>query len=282
MSLVDLLRTQSAPLRPLPTDESPRGGPFAGIKAVVFDIYGTLIISGSGDISLASKGDRTPALRAAVGIEELTATAEDLHVAIKAAQDVRRADGITYPEVEIREVWAQFLQEQTPNRAWTPAEIERVAVDYECRVNPVWPMPDLAETLTALAARGLKLGIVSNAQFYTPLMFEAFLGRTLDELGFAPDLQVYSFAEREGKPSTALYAKLAERLATVDLTPAETLYIGNDLRNDVWPAQQVGFKTVLFAADARSLRWRRDDPRLSDVQPDAVVTGLWEILSLLG
>ena len=113
-------------------------------------------------------------------------------------------------------------------------------------------------------------------------MFPAFLGRSLEELGFAEDLQVYSFVEREGKPSTALYEKLACQLAAHDLTPAETLYVGNDLRNDVWPAQQVGFKTVLFAGDERSLRWRKDDPCCADVQPDAVVTGLWELIGLLG
>ena len=112
-------------------------------------------------------------------------------------------------------------------------------------------------------------------------MFPAFLGRDLEGLGFWPDLQVYSYQEREGKPSTALYEKLATRLQAHAITPRETLYLGNDRRNDVWPAQQVGFKTVLFAGDQRSLRWRRDDERLANVQPDAVINGLWELTTLL-
>ena len=127
-------------------------GRFKGIKAVVFDIYGTLIISGSGDISLASKGDRTPALCAAVGTG-LQATVDDFHAFIAAAQARRKAEGITFPEVEIREVWAAFLAEHASEHGRDEAAVSRLAIDYETRVNPVWPMPDLAETLTAFCAR---------------------------------------------------------------------------------------------------------------------------------
>ena len=49
-------------------------------------------------------------------------------------------------------------------------------------------MPGAAETLAALQQRGLLLGIVSNAQFYTPLMIEALLGKPPGELGFLPEL----------------------------------------------------------------------------------------------
>jgi len=52
-------------------------------------------------------------------------------------------------------------------------KILRLAVEYECRVNPVWPMPAALETIETLRARGFRLGIVSNAQFYTPLIIEA-------------------------------------------------------------------------------------------------------------
>jgi putative hydrolase of the HAD superfamily len=55
------------------------------------------------------------------------------------------------------------------------------------------------------------------------------------------------------------------------------LYIGNDIRNDIWPADRLGCRTALFAGDARSLRLREDDERLSDVKPDRVVTALGQI-----
>ncbi len=42
-------------LTPLPTSLEPGGALTEKIKCVLFDIYGTLFISGSGDISLADK-----------------------------------------------------------------------------------------------------------------------------------------------------------------------------------------------------------------------------------
>ncbi|MEQ8837627.1 MAG: HAD family hydrolase, partial [Lacipirellulaceae bacterium] len=66
------------------------------------------------------------------------------------------------------------------------------------------------------------------------------------------------------------------------ITPAETLYVGNDMRNDIWPAAKVGFKTALFAGDERSLRLREDEPnRDQRPEPDAVVTELDQLPKLL-
>ncbi|MDP0499318.1 MAG: HAD family hydrolase [Verrucomicrobiota bacterium JB022] len=290
--LVELYRTHSEPLEPLPTDEKPVLTPLQGIRAVVFDIYGTLIISGTGDISLAEKQDREAQLKEALeacGLELLAVPhkrSELLNQAIKEHQQARRAEGIEYPEVEIRDVWREFLADELKAHELTAEDIsddlvEQLAVEYEVRVNPVWPMPHLEEVLKALRERQLTLGIVSNAQFYTPLMFESFLGQSLQQLGFTEEACVYSFALREGKPSTALYERLTQQIAPLGLQPQEVLYVGNDLRNDVWPAQLCGYRTALFAGDQRSLRWREDDARLQDVRPDLIVTDLRQILEVL-
>ncbi len=78
---------------------------------------------------------------------------------------------------------------------------------------------------------------MSNAQFYTPYLFEAFCGANLENLGFDPEIQVFSYQLREGKPSNRLYQKIAE-----NQQPASTLYVGNDMRNDIWPAQTLGLQ----------------------------------------
>lgn len=285
MSHAAYIRKHSVALAPLPTDLTPRLDKLPGLRGVVFDIYGTLIISAAGDISLAGAGDNDTAMRRAVeigsgfplspGTDHLT---ESYRSHIQKQQRERRDGGIDYPEVEIREVWRDLLVEWRHPAASDPEVIERIAVAYEVAVNPVWPMPGLSETLSALRERGLALGIVSNAQFYTPPMFPAFLnGRTLTDLGFDESLQVYSFQLREGKPSRRLYERLVEKLAARGMDPDEILYVGNDLRNDIWPAQAVGLRTALFAGDRRSLRWREDDPRVAGVTPDLLVTDLRQL-----
>jgi putative hydrolase of the HAD superfamily len=160
--------------------------------------------------------------------------------------------------------------------------IEALAIEYECRVNPTWPMPDLLPMLAALRQRGIKLGIISNAQFFTPLLFEALTDRTLAQLGFDEALCVYSFDRLEAKPSTALYERAAARLREREnIQPAQTLYLGNDMLNDITPARQVGFRTALFAGDKRSLRLRSDDLRIAGIRPDRTITALASLPPLL-
>ena len=64
--------------------------------------------------------------------------------------------------------------------------------------------------------------------------------------------------------------------------PADAaLYIGNDMLNDVAPAQKVGFKTALFAGDARSLRLRRNHPQCKNLSADIVITDLMQLLDVI-
>lgn len=287
--LEELIRSLSRPLDPEATEETPRLRRLPGIRAVIFDVYGTLFISDSGDIGLTQDLERARPLREALEACDIELNSQAPAYALRwqelivHARDKAQAAGQPYPEVEIRELWRRFLEElraeEIHNQDVSRDLVERVAIEYECRANPVWPMPELRPTLETLQDRRLKLGIVSNAQFYTPLLFSAFLHRSLLELGFASDLLHYSYEKRVGKPSTRLYQDLVENLRQRHgIQPTEALYIGNDLRNDIWPAQEVGLRTALFAGDQRSLRWRREDERLRNVIPDLILTRLSQVL----
>lgn len=284
-------RRQTGPVV-APADAAPRLPELDGIRAVVFDIYGTLFSSGVGDISLATEENRDEAIRSVLkdnGIRMTHAarkirTDETLHELIHKHQSRRRARGIEYPEVEIGSVWSDFITElATTGLIETDVEIDidTLVIDYETRVNPTQPMPSLGEVLAELRERGLVLSIISNAQFYTPLLFEAFLGQSIDALGFCPDSNVWSYAELEGKPSQRLYQLAAERLEKHHgLRPEQCLYVGNDMRNDIWPAQALGFKTALFAGDHLSLRRRDCHPQCANLVPDAEITELGQIFKI--
>jgi putative hydrolase of the HAD superfamily len=169
-------------------------------------------------------------------------------------------------------------------RGWIEGDSDRIdaealAVEYEARANPVWPMPHLGETLSALRRAGKLLGVVSNAQFYTPEAFPALAGRTLEEFGVDTELQYYSFQYGLAKPGPELYRLAAAALERRGISTAAALYVGNDVLNDILPAAQTGFLTALFAGDARSLRRRTGDARVAGVRPDAVVTSLRDLLN---
>jgi putative hydrolase of the HAD superfamily len=289
-ALITRIQQLNALLEPKSAELSERLGMLRNIRAVVFDVYGTLFVSGSGDISIASEMSNQQALTEALnsagfsgdreeagakGVEKLLRVIQDSHAK-------RRNKGIAYPEVDIRDEWQTALvslqQEHLIEGEITPESILRVSVDYECRVNPVWPMPDLKTVLEDLQDRQFVLGIVSNAQFYTLFMFPAFLGKTHSELGFDPDLCAWSFQLLEAKPSVNLFRGVVERLQNqYGISPEETLYVGNDKLKDIWPATQLGLKTALFAGDQRSLRLRKNDPRCSDLEPNLIITKLSQL-----
>ncbi|MEM8866718.1 MAG: HAD family hydrolase [Verrucomicrobiota bacterium] len=287
-----LNRRQSGPVQ-LPDDAAQRLQKLEGIQAVVFDVYGTLFSSGVGDISLATEQNRDTALRTTLSengikISDTLASKrfdDHLHTVIHKHQDQRREAGIRYPEVDILRVWADFIEELQDTAAIqlsTDIDPSLLAVDYESRVNPIQPMPALSETLATLQARGLVMSIISNAQFYTPLLFDTFLEKDLSELGFCLDSAVWSYAMLEGKPSTALYINSAQLLQKHHgIQPEHVLYVGNDMRNDIWPAKEVGYKTALFAGDRLSLRRRVGDPLDNGSQADVEITSLDQILEII-
>jgi len=288
-SIAALLAELSAPLEPIATSVTPRVQALLGIKAIVFDVYGTLLCSGVGDISVDQATDRDPALREAMEAVGLTVARgkrfrEKWVQEVRAHQDMGKQQGVEYPEVDICCVWGRFLEKMQAEGLLSgdldSATLTRASVEYECRVNPAWPMPGFQALLDTLKAEHFHLGIISNAQFFTPTLLEVLSGKSLESLGFEEGGCLWSYRLLEAKPSVRLYQKSAMYWESVHgIHPGEVLYVGNDLLNDIWPAQKVGFRTALFAGDARSLRMHKGDTRVEGVAADLVITELNQIAS---
>ena len=341
--LKERFRRQASPLECIPTGESPVLKRLSGIRAVVFDVYGTLIISGVGDIgvddgviaperildALEQSGVQWMAQGAGEAGEGVEAgEALDVNEAGEAgtinsggtgdsggtggtstniihAQKVLDlynetvnelsreaiAKGIHTPEPDIRNVWSRVLESLKDQKLiqfdsrfdGLLRTAETLSLEFEIRMNPTWPMPNMTHVLDRLHAKSYDLGIISNSQFYTPIMIEAYADRTLRDLGFSSGLLHWSYEVGLKKPSITFYRRFLEKMVRhhPTLQPEEILYVGNDMRKDILPAQTLGFKTALFAGDQRSLRWRRDDPTCKTLEPDLVVTDLMQIAECL-
>ena len=285
-----------APMLPIPTDAVDAGGPPPGVRAVLFDVYGTLLISGTGDIGVAAGQHgafgltgllrslgygRNPEMAAAQIPVLLERFITERHTEL-------RAEGVDCPEVEIRDVWKKALAvlrnegliddpDHDPNDA---RFIEFLAIGYELEVNPVWSMPGFPEVVEALSNANLRLGIVSNAQFYTPPILESLAGKSLAEMGFEEGLCAWSYRLSRAKPSPKVFSGPLERLSEDGIAPEEVLYVGNDMLNDVYAASEAGCRTCLFAGDKRSLKLRESDKRAS-MTPDMTITRLSRLESLI-
>lgn len=291
-SLIQLFRDQTKPLPAAPAEgEKQIPNAVSKVKAVIFDVYGTLIRSGAGDISLAQPADQSGLIRLLLQRNGFQLAKSSANYASQFNQEIQRRhqkarrQGIDFPEVDILEVWSALIRRWIRQNSINPPglfPLRRLAIEYECAVNPVWPNEGCREIIEYCRRAGLRLGIVSNAQFYTPLMLEALLGKTLTGLGFNPALQLWSYLEKRAKPDPALCETIARRLQSqFRIQRKETLFIGNDMLKDIGSAQQAGFRGVLFAGDRRSLRLRLDNVRCRNLKPYAVVTSLSQIRELL-
>lgn len=264
------VRDQLHPLEVIESGMPPKLAPLSGIRALVFDLYGTLLIS-------AACGHATDV----ADPEGLPGFGEVFWDLVRQDHAARRAGGTAHPEIEVRELWAAALARL--GHPLPDADVlEYDILAHECHANPVWPMPAAKETLALLHAAGYTLGIISNAQFYTRPVMEGLFGNTLEGLGFDPGLQVFSFEEGEGKPSPRLFEIIRERGVARGIAPSEILYIGNDFRKDVLPARAAGFRTALFAGDARSLRLGEVSEAEARETADLVIARLDQIVGCLG
>jgi putative hydrolase of the HAD superfamily len=276
----DLISKYIKPIFPLPTSLKPRGKLDKKVKAILFDLYGTLFISRSGDIGMAKKKtpqtDKLEKLLQEFGNKkDSQSVLNRFYAAIENQHELLKKKGVDFPEVEIDQIWMRVLENDDLER------VRAFAVTYELIANPVYPMPNLETMLSVCQDSNIVMGIISNAQFYTPYLFNWFLGLPPEDLGFHPDLILYSYKFGYAKPSPFMFQVAAERLKHMDIPVRSALYIGNDMLNDIYPAKQAGFKTGLFAGDVRSLRLRENDPKCKDLSVDLVITDLVQLLDYI-
>jgi len=247
------------------------------VRCILFDIYGTLFVSGAGDIGMARRTHSgKDHLQALIDRYNIPMSPDHLRhgffAAVEATHEKMKRQGIDVPEVAYETIWASILP------GMDPEGVREFAIAYELIVNPVYPMPNLERLLAGCRGRHLPLGIISNAQFFTPLLFKWFLGGLPESIGFDPHLLFYSYRYGAAKPSPILFKAAVSALKEQGIDVSEVLYVGNDKLNDVYAGDQAGFQTALFAGDARSLRLRKDHALSSTISPDLIVTDLSQIL----
>lgn len=286
-------------LEPLPTTFCPnlKTDSPDPIKAVFFDIYGTLLISASGDIdqaSLSSENIKTAMQAGGFNLDSCSPGTcsfllEQLQLKIEEQHESLKKQGHPYPDVDIFKVWKEMFQaaeekeliKLNGTESWTDTIIV-----FELLSNRVYPMPGMKEILNWIKEKGLPMGIVSNAQFYTPVIMNYFLNDTFtakQEIdGFEKDLTVFSFRELRAKPDTALFHKFLPTLKSkYGIDPNEAIFVGNDMLKDIVTAKKSGLRTVLFAGDERSLRLREDDDRVRRFFPDFIINDLAQLKDIL-
>jgi putative hydrolase of the HAD superfamily len=285
---------------PVPTLLKPFYTSDPSLKAVVFDVYGTILISASGDIEESNLStDNLQAALDAANIKMSENIANPRQVLVEMLETFKesiiqfhlaeRSDERPYPEVDILKIWEEIILSNR-DRNYLKLNgllcIKCFTFVFEVLCNRIYPMPGMKDVILYLAQKGIPLGIISNAQFYTPVILNYFIHGNISEdeevLPFDADLTIFSYKHQRSKPDFYLFELLKKQcMQKYSLFADEILFIGNDMFRDIYPARMTGFKTALFAGDAKSLRLRKDKPELNKITPDYVITDLNQLLKIL-
>lgn len=215
----------------------------------LFDLYGTLI-----DI----KTDETSEVfwkKVSGAFLKQGVDAEALHDDYAAFCALEKEGKAPLEEIELRNVFARLLQK---NEGANPSKerIEAFARSFRAAsMRKFHPFPGVEKMLKNLKTTGAGIYLLSNAQ-------ACFTRDELRSSGLESYFDGIMLSSEIGykKPSPRFFETAFEKYG---LHPKDCVYVGNDLRDDVYGARGVGLKTVYIHTE-QSGRYAPNEYPLAD------------------
>ena len=191
-------------------------------KAIIFDLYGTLIE----DLSY----DEYQQVLAQMA-EVLSVPYQDFASQWSDASHLRTTGG--YETVE------DSIRENCKGMSWNRDRLQdAVHLRMEYMRNALTPREDALETLTRLKDLGYKIGLISDCGLEVPLLWP--------DTPFAPIVldPVFSSTAGTKKPDPAIYQMACDRLG---VEPQDCLYIGDGNSQELSGASKMGMEAILIS-----------------------------------
>lgn len=296
----------AAPNRVVPKAE-PSVKPLPGIKAVTWNVYGTLLRISDGELLQLIPQQ----LRMQVALEKtihefnmwqsmsrkpgapweyMLAQYKDVLEEMRLTTPARKGD---VGQVDSARLWRKLISRleqkdyQYDGDFYGDADeyAEKVAYFFQACLQGVAAMEKASAVLTAIADAGFAQGLLSDGQAFTLVqLLRALQSQSkLSSNGrlFTPGCVVLSYDVGVCKPSRTLFEAAADAFRRISLEPREVLYVSNVLKDDLVIAKQFGFRTALFAGDKNSLKASAEELVNRDLRPDRLLTELTQIRNLL-
>lgn len=227
-----------------------------GFRAVVFDLFGTLV-------------DYLEVDKYWHALEEIARTLslppEDFLAQWRQTFDLRMVGGFPSLATNYREVCRTL--------GVVPDE-EQIEAAVQKRINftriTLTPREDAVPTLETLKTKGYELGLISDCSLEVPMLWE--------KTPFAAliDVPVFSCAVGLKKPDPQIYHLACEKLGA---GPRDCLYVGDGSSDELAGASKIGMHPVLirtpYEDDSGTYRIRTED------WSGTKISGLSEVLSFL-
>lgn len=133
--------------------------------------------------------------------------------------------------------------------------------------------PDARPTLSALRTAGVRVGVLSNTMWPRAHHEEVFARDDLDQL---IDAAVYTSELPVAKPHVDSFALILDRLG---VRPAEAVFVGDRLWDDIDGAQQAGLRAIWVPHS--TIPAEHVPVGLGEISPDGVAHRLLDIIDIL-
>jgi len=204
------------------------------IKGILFDLYGTLIDIET-DESLEEVYRGIAHFLTYQGVYLHRWEVRDRYYRIMKQQ--REESGEEYPEIDVEAIWNTFLEQEGMKAAAARRDLGRILVQLYRGISRkrLQLYPDVKRVLDDLQPH-YRMALISDAQpgYALPEIKAVGLDGYFDPIIISAD---YGFR----KPDARLFAK---SLDILKLTPAEVIYVGNDMYRDIYGASRLGIKTL--------------------------------------
>lgn len=281
--------------------------PIAGIKAVTWNIYGTLLRISDGELLF----QHPQAVRMEIALDK---TIQEFNMwnsmtrkpgkpweylllkyqhaldELKMASSGRKGD---VTEVNSAHIWRKLLgmldkKEYTYDKSFygdLDDLSEKVAYFFHSSLQGIEAAPDALQGLLVLQSGGIQQALLADAQPFTVVQ----LLRSLAEQGalphqnlFTSSLNTFSCAEGVRKPSKTLYLRAVDRLVKSGIEPEQILHVSSKVHDDLAVAKSLGMRTALYAAEKLGLQASSEELKDPATKPDRLITSVEQVRDIVG
>lgn len=291
-----------------PAGAKPSIKPLEGIRAVTWNVYGTLLRINDGEQLFLHPNELNNKIAFQKMIEEfnlwqsMTRKPGDPWIQLlemyRRQYDKQRlgksAQKGDYPAIDGSLIWRMLLA-QLGEKEYDydmdfygdPDEYsDKMAYFYHANLQGAEAAPGARDILCTLGdSPQIIQTLLADAQAFTIVQLMHCLKRqgSVPALGALFDITSLSLSFQEGirKPSRSLFQKCVQGLAGKGIQPQQILHISSRLGDDLAVAKQFGMKTALYAEDILGLRAKKSQIQDPKIRPDRLLTELGQLRSVL-
>ena len=208
------------------------------IKSIIFDLYGTLIDIET-DESMEEIYRGIAHFLTYQGVYLHRWEVRDLYYQIMKQQKEQSRE--EYPEINVESIWSTFLRQEGMKVATARKKLAKTLAHIYRGISRkrLQLYPSVKNVLNKLRAT-YRLALISDAQpcYALPEIQAVGLDGYFDPIIISAN---YGFR----KPDPRL---IQDALEIMSLTPAEVIFVGNDMYRDIYGASMLDIKTILFAS----------------------------------